>query len=141
MSITYRPASGNLAQTFCNVIEQFYQVTEQSPTEITVNNTDIETGLEVDYYLFTTTAETIAVTPYRRMSSAFLQAGLEELSEDFFNQGSEPGSAEEGDLWYDIDDNLLKIYKHVSVSVLEWVTLAGFSTDVTSMSIVDSGTF
>lgn len=46
-----------------------------------------------------------------------------ELSLHFRTTTTPTGSIEEGNLWYDIVNNQLKVYRETSVGVFEWVPI------------------
>ncbi len=83
-------------------------------------------------------ATDIVYAPTGRMSSTNVQAALDELSGDYFMQATTPTGSQlnEGDLWYDTDDDELKVYRGT-----QWQTLAGAGGDVETMMQLDGGSF
>ena len=72
------------------------------------------------------------------MESTNVQAALDELAGDFFVQDGTPSGSQlnEGDLWYDTDDDELKVYRGTT-----WQTLAGAGGDAETMLTLDGGSF
>ena len=131
-----------LSLTTIEVTEDKYDVTIDAINEITLNNPTnvVAATLLVGFLLTSIDAEDVEIAAVTGLDADNIQAALNELADRFYRQDSEPVGAEEGDLWYDTDDNAFKVYRHTSVNVLEWVTLA--SSDVpTDGSIVDAGSF
>jgi len=63
-------------------------------------------------------AANVTVTPVGTISATDLQAALEELADQKFVSATAPASddanLEEGDLWYDTANNVLKVYRNTS---------------------------
>lgn len=88
------------------------------------------------------TASTMQVTPSGTISSTTLQGAIDELAGDNFRSNDQPGGAqvEEGDTWYDLDDNQYKIYRETSSGVFQWVPIMVGSADGDSDTL-DAGAF
>ena len=131
-----------LSLTTVEVTEDNYTVTIDAIDEITLNNpTNVVTDtLLVGFLLTSIDAEDVEIATVTGLTATNIQAALNQLADRFYRQDAEPVGADEGDLWYDTDDNAFKVYRHTSVNVIEWVTLA--SSDVpTDGSLVDAGSF
>lgn len=65
----------------------------------------------------------VQVTPYGTITATDLQTALEQLADQNFRSDEEPvgPNVEQGDLWYDIDDDQLKVYRETSPGTFEWV--------------------
>ena len=132
----------SLSLTTIEVSRDSYDVTIDAIDEITINNPidQVETTLLVGFLLTAINAEDVEIDTVSGLTATTIQAALNALADRFYRQDAEPVGADEGDLWYDTDDNAFKVYRHTSVNVLEWVTLA--SSDVpTDGSLVDAGSF
>ena len=120
--------------TQVTVQESLTTVTIDSSTSITVSE-DITT-VELSAALFTSPAGAISYDPYGSVSSTTVQAAIDELADDFYRGTEAPGSGyEEGDLFYDTDDNLFRVYVEN-----EWVTLLR-AADTDDMQRLDGGNF
>tara|TARA_R100000479_G_C6319564_1_gene177184 strand:+ start:92 stop:484 length:393 start_codon:yes stop_codon:yes gene_type:complete len=88
------------------------------------------------------TASTMQVTPSGTISSTTLQGAIDELAGDNFRSNDQPSGAqvEEGDTWYDLDDNQYKIYRETSSGVFQWVPIMVGSADGDSDTL-DAGAF
>ena len=132
----------SLSLTTIEVSRDSYDVTIDAIDEITINNPidQVETTLLVGFLLTAINAVDVEISTVSGLSADNIQAALNALSDRFYRQDAEPVGADEGDLWYDTDDNAFKVYRHTSVNVIECVTLA--SSDVpTDGSLVDAGSF
>lgn len=86
-------------------------------TDVTV--LEISTGLPVF------DSEFITVQPYATITATSLQGALEQLADQNFRGTIAPtgNNIQEGDTWYDTDDNQLKVYRETSAGVFEWVPI------------------
>ena len=96
------------------------------------------TTLEISTQISATVGSAIIYTPSGRMESTNVQAALDELAGDYFVQAGTPSGSQlnEGDLWYDTDDDELKVYRGTT-----WQTLAGAGGDPETMLTLDGGSF
>ena len=120
--------------TQVTVQESLTTVTIDSSTSITVSE-DV-TNVELSAALITSPAGAISYDPYGSVSSTTVQAAIDELADDFYRGTETPGSGyEEGDLFYDTDDNLFRVYVEN-----EWVTLLR-AADTDDMQRLAGGNF
>lgn len=114
-------------------------------TTLTINGTSTEynvsgasTTLTLNTAVSGANATDIIYSPTGRMSSTNLQAAVDELAGDYFMQAAAPSGSQlnEGDLWYDTDDDELKVYRGNT-----WQTLAGAGGDSETMMSLDGGSF
>ena len=96
------------------------------------------TILEISTSLGSQEASAINYTPTGRMAATTVQGALDEIAGDFFVQDGTPSGSQlnEGDLWYDTDDDELKVYRGTT-----WQTLAGAGGDAQTMLTLDGGSF
>jgi len=86
-----------------------------------------DTTITEDQVVVTTTAilnlgdidaDEISFTPVGTLSATTVQEALEELADNHFVQAAAPSSSDsnldEGDLWYDTSNNVLKVYRNTS---------------------------
>ena len=106
---------------------------DRSSRQVSVNNTAIASA---------SSAASMAVTPVGSLTSTTLQGALEELANNDFRSTSAPSGAQvqEGDTWYDTDDNQYKIYRETSSGVFQWVPIMVGSVDGDSDTL-DAGAF
>lgn len=115
------------------VIEVTENVTEitASSDQITINLTDDVTTIQAYSLAIPLTvpgvidASSVTVSAYNTISGGFLDEALKELADQNFRSDSTPTGSyiEEGDTWYDTDDNQLKVYRETSAGVFEWVPI------------------
>ena len=61
-------------------------------------------------------AANVTVTPYNTITATTLEVALKQLADQNFRGDSAPSGdrVEEGDIWYDTDDDQLKVYRETS---------------------------
>jgi len=126
-----------LSNTTCIVTQNVIKIIENSINNITVNEIQENTVLGLTIKLTESVASAYSVEAHGHMTSSNVQSALQELADTFKKQNSEPGSYVEGDLWYDIDDNELKIAKDVN-GTLQFIPLL---TGTGNMDTISGGTF
>ena len=84
-------------------------------------------------------AAALPVTPYGTITAANVQDALQQLADQDFRSTSQPTgtNVQEGDTWYDTDDNIMKVYREISTGVFAWTNLVVAETDDT----LDAGAF
>ena len=111
-----------------------------------VNNdvviTETTTTVATSYDLVTTGANAtdIVVSASGTFGGGNLQQAVDHLANQLFKSDSVPTGSQlsQGDLWYDTDDDELKVYRETSTNVFEFVPLAS-ATD--TMDNLDGGQF
>ena len=113
------------------------QITEDV-TEVSVSGDNIEVSItddvtEVEAYTLAIPinlpgqldAANITVTPYNTITAGNLEDALKELADQNFRGASAPSGdrVEEGDLWYDTDDDQLKVYRETSTGNFAFVPI------------------
>jgi len=122
-----------VSTTASTVIEVTENVSDITVTgdQISIDLTDDVTTIEA-YTLAIPTAvpgvidaSSVSVSAYNTISAGFLDVALKQLADQNFRSDSTPSGSyiEEGDTWYDIDDNQLKVYRETSSGVFEWVPI------------------
>ena len=119
---------------------------------ITITATPIQNGIEVTGGSTTITAQGIAlantnatgmgITSISGLSATNVQDAIEELAGNAFQQDNTPTGSQvnEGDTWYDTDDNQYKIYRETSSGVFQWVPIIVGSAEDDSDTL-DAGAF
>ena len=123
-----------------------------TPTFVTVNETTnnvvlnrsdnpITVSTSLDLVQTEGSSDDITVLAHNNVyPTGSLTTALEKLADQFFRGTTAPtgSNLEEGDLWYDTDDNQLKVYRETSSSVFEFVPLAQATG---TMNNLDGGLF
>ena len=114
-----------------------------SEDNTTVNITPAVTTIEARGIAVSSgSAGVLPFTPYGNLTATNVQSALEQLADQDFRTDSTPTGAnvQEGDSWYDTDDNEVKIYRETSPGVFQWVPIivgtAGDGSD-----LLDAGAF
>lgn len=114
--------------TIVEITEQItnVSVTERDVIEVTLSpeNTTIEINnfaVPVNFL----DAGNVIFAPHGTISATNVQDALNQLADQDFRTTTAPVGAnvEEGDTWYDTDDNQLKVYRETSEGVFEWVPI------------------
>lgn len=118
-----------------SVIELTPAVTE---VELTTQRTVVEVGIGVP----TVTSNSILVEPTGIITATNLQEALEQLAAQTFKQPEMPTglNVEEGDTWYNTENESLYVYRETSPGVLEWKPIM-IGTDSTTSDLIDAGAF
>ena len=106
--------------------------------EIIVYNEVKEREVPTGIYLFDGTmlaASGYTVTSHGRVTGDDIQEAIQNLDDTLSNRTTAPTNPIEGTIYYDTDDNILRLYIDS-----QWKTLAA-TTLTTSMSTVSGGTF
>ena len=87
-------------------------------------------------------AGAVTITPTGIVTATTLQGAIEQLAANQFKSNSPPTGAgvDEGDTWYDLDDNQMKVYRETSNGVFQWVPLIIGSPSGDSDTL-DAGSF
>ena len=115
----------------------FVTLTEYD-NEIVVYNEVKEREVPTGAYVFDGTmfaASGYTVTPSGRVTTDDIQDAIEELNDSLSARTTAPTNPAEGSIYYDTDDNILRLYIDA-----QWKTLAA-TTLTNSMSVVSGGTF
>ena len=85
---------------------------------------------------------TVTITPTGIVTATTLQGAIEQLAANQFKSNSPPSGpgVDEGDTWYDLDDNQMKVYRETSSGVFQWVPLIIGSPSGDSDTL-DAGSF
>ena len=84
---------------------------------------------------------TISITPTGIVTANTLQGAIDQLAANQFKSNSPPTvGVDEGDTWYDLDDNQMKVYRETSTGVFQWVPLI-IGTPSGDSDTLDAGSF
>jgi len=106
----------------------------QDPTLLTVNNFAIPAQ-------FMDSAN-VSFDGHGTISADNVRDALQQLADQDFRTTTTPTgpNIQEGDTWYDVDDNQLKVYRETSNGVFEWVPIiVGAAAD--DSDTLDAGAF
>jgi len=106
----------------------------EDPTLLTVNNFAIPAQ-------FMDSAN-VSFDGHGTISADNVRDALQQLADQDFRTTTTPTgpNIQEGDTWYDVDDNQLKVYRETSNGVFEWVTIiVGAAAD--DSDTLDAGAF
>lgn len=126
-----------LSNTTCTISENVTKITENSNNSIIVNKVPEDTKLSLDIKISEVGAESYNTTSYNHMNSTNVQSAIQELADTIKVQDSIPLNYEQGDLWYDSDDNQLKVAREIG-DVLQFVPLL---SGTGNSDTVSGGTF
>ena len=90
-----------MADTTVTVTEDVTNVTVEADTAITITEDVTEVDITATTPVSITSAGGISFNAYGGISSTNVQSALQELADQFTITTSQPGSPEEGDLFYD----------------------------------------
>ena len=81
----------------------------------------------------------MGVTPYGSITATNVQDALNQLADQDFRSNDTPTgtNVSEGDTWYDLDDNIMKVYREISSGVFAWTNVVVAETNDT----LDAGAF
>ena len=116
---------------------------QETTNNVILNRSDnpITVSTSLDLVQTEGSSDDITVTGHNNVyPTGNLTQALEKLADQFFRGTDAPtgSNLEEGDLWYDTDDNQLKVYRETSSSVFEFVPLAQATG---TMNNLDGGLF
>ena len=119
-----------------------YVTVQETTNNVILNRSDnpITVSTSLDLVQTEGSSDDITVTAHNNVyPTGNLTQALEKLADQFFRGTNAPtgSNLEEGDLWYDTDDNELKVAREVSGS-LQFVPLASATG---TMDILDGGSF
>ena len=106
----------------------------EDPTLLTVNNFAIPAQF-MD-------SGNVSFDGHGTITADNVRDALQQLADQDFRTTTTPtgSNIEEGDTWYDIDDNQLKVYRETSNGVFEWVPIiVGAAAD--DSDTLDAGAF
>ena len=131
-----------MANTVLTIEEDVTNVTVQKITnaiDLTIEEDITNVSISAAVPTATFSAGNVTFDDYGGISSTYVQGAMEEIIDSYTRDVTEPGSPDEGDLFYDTDDNLLRIYADVSGGT-NWVTLLQ-AGDPADMQNLDGGAF
>ena len=73
----------------------------------------------------TVAASAVSFGVYSPLTATNVEAAIQQLADQNFRGTSTPtgDNIEEGDTWYDLDDNQFKVYRETAADTFEWVPI------------------
>lgn len=106
-------------------------------TEVTAS--PVTTTITANLALPDVTSGRILISPIGSLTATTVQEALEQLADQDFRQSTTPSgiNVQEGDTWYDTENNIYKVYREVSIGVFAWTNIVVTDTN----SKLDAGAF
>lgn len=110
------------------ITEEVTELTVSNANDISVTLVDDPTVLTVNNFAIPANfmdAENVAFVAHGTITADNVSDALKQLADQDFRSTTAPtgSNVEEGDTWYDTDDNQLKVYRETSSGVFEWVPI------------------
>jgi len=134
--------------TQVSITEEVKEITVSSEGAISVNVVGDETDLVVNNFALpiSASASNVSFSPYGQITATTIDQAVRQLADlASYSQDNQPAplggsSVSEGNIWYDTDDDQIKIYRETSTGTFEWVPIivgaAGGDSDT-----LDAGAF
>ena len=134
--------------TQVSITEEVKEITVSNDGAVSVNVVGDETDLVVNNFALpiSASASNVSFTPYGQITATTIDAAVRQLADlASYSQDNTPAavggsSVSEGNIWYDTDDDQLKVYRETSTGTFEWVPIivgaAGDDSDT-----LDAGAF
>ena len=134
------------ADTKVAITEEITQITPSATNEIALTLSDDVTTVTVNNLALPssvpTSATVVSFTPYNTITATTVEVALQQLADQNFRSASAPSGANvgEGDIWYDTDDDQLKVYRETSSGTFAFVPImvGNISSD---SDTVDAGSY
>jgi len=125
------------------VLEEVTDLTVSNANEISIDLVTDSTSVTVNNVaLPATSSDAIAFVPYNTITATTVEGALKQLADQDFRSTSAPSgtNVQEGDTWYDTDDDQVKVYRETSSGVFQWVPIIVGAADGDSDTL-DAGAF
>ena len=139
------------ATTEVTITEEVTDLTVSNTNDVSISLTNDSTSITVNNFavpLQYQDSANVVFSPYNTLTATNVSDALKQLADqNFRSPGAPTGSIvagtstlDEGDIWYDTDDDQIKVYRETSSGVFEWVPIivgaAGDDSDT-----LDAGAF
>lgn len=139
------------ATTEVTITEEVTDLTVSNTNDVSISLTNDSTSITVNNFavpLQYQDSANVVFSPYNTLTATNVSDALKQLADqNFRSPGAPTGSTvagtstvDEGDIWYDTDDDQIKVYRETSSGVFEWVPIivgaAGDDSDT-----LDAGAF
>lgn len=134
------------ADTKVAITEEITTITPSATNEIALTLSDDVTTVTVNNLALPssvpTSATVVSFTPYNTITANTVEVALQQLADQNFRGASTPSGATvgEGDIWYDTDDDQLKVYRETSSGNFAFVPIMVGNISADSDTI-DAGSY
>lgn len=128
-----------MTETTLSISEEVVTVTVEEEVT-TINIAPAVTTVEAKGLAISlATASALPFIPHGSVTATNVQAAMEQLADQDFRSNDTPTgtNVSEGDTWYDLDDNTMKVYREISSGVFAWTNVVVAETNDT----LDAGAF
>lgn len=130
--------------TSVTVSESVTELTVSNPDAISVDITEDVTTVSVNNLAIpsqSVTGSNVTIDAHGTVTATDVQTAIEQLADQIFKSDSAPSGSnlQQGDFWYDTDDDVLKVYLEVSAGTFEWRPVIVSNDD--DNSILDGGLY
>lgn len=137
--------------TKVEITEEVTDLTVSNTNAVSVSLTNDSTTISINNFAIPINfmdAENVVFSSYGTLTADNVQDALKQLADQNFRSDTAPtgttiggvSTLSEGDIWYDTDDDQIKVYRETSSGVFEWVPIivgaAGDDSDT-----LDAGAF
>ena len=116
--------------TTVQIVEEVTQLSVSNANDVSVTLSDDSTTLTVNNFALPTAyvdAVDVTFNAYNTVPATNVRDAIQQLADQQFRGTTAPASStanlEEGDLFYDTDDNQIKVYRETSSGVFEFVPI------------------
>jgi len=131
--------------TTVQIVEEVTQLSVSNANDVSVTLSDDSTTLTVNNFALPTAyvdAVDVTFSPHGTVTATNLRDAVQQLADQDFRSDDAPtgSNVEEGDTWYDTNDNQLKVYRETSEGVFEFVPIM-IGDDSPDSDTLDAGAF
>jgi hypothetical protein len=131
--------------TTVQIVEEVTQLSVSNANDISVTLSDDSTTLTVNNFALPTAyvdAVDVTFSPHGTVTATNLRDAVQQLADQDFRSDDAPtgSNVEEGDTWYDTNDNQLKVYRETSEGNFEFVPIM-IGDDSPDSDTLDAGAF
>lgn len=131
--------------TTVQIVEEVTQLSVSNANDVSVTLSDDSTTLTVNNFALPTAyvdAADVTFSPHGTVTATNLRDAVQQLADQDFRSDDAPSgpNVEEGDTWYDTNDNQLKVYRETSEGNFEFVPIM-IGDDSPDSDTLDAGAF
>lgn len=131
--------------TTVQIVEEVTQLSVSNANDVSVTLSDDSTTLTVNNFALPTAyvdAVDVTFSPHGTVTATNLRDAVQQLADQDFRSDDAPSgpNVEEGDTWYDTNDNQLKVYRETSEGNFEFVPIM-IGDDSPDSDTLDAGAF